>query len=513
MDETLDLEKQRESVRLALFNPDSRIARSLLKLGIFAEDMFESLSQLKPIPNSEQRTNMLFDTIAGLDTTINPPESPSQVTTDHIQGIVARYSNLAKEMELEVSTLQIYEDNYRRDPGYQEFADRFYAQKLEVESQLIDILMAPVDLDQANYLRENTLLDPEAEHLDNQGNIVYTGDPRHFRRVIGDDQVVRLEPTDPNFDETIHLDYRDYKTQRGKIRWVIDEKLIGAGGMGKVSKGYDTKMHRPVAVKYTRKNSYSKKYEAEAKAMARVKHPGIVEPIELCLQNEGFYIVMEYLDPETFPNLLNLISGIEYDLSNSDISEVVTLLCNAVDYLHDHQIVHNDIKPSNIFVSPDRLRNHQVNAVKLGDFGIYSHPSTGDLNDDVITPSVVAPEIMTDLSKRSPASDIYSVAVTTYMMITKGYAPKNEPLKNPTQYIPLSDPKYNLSLSHKQIGQLDELFQQALNSDPAQRPTTASEFARRFAEIIQNEPVITVSEPVNPSLINNTPLDESTRER
>ena len=141
------------------------------------------------------------------------------------------------------------------------------------------------------------------------------------------------------------------------------ESRLGRGGMGDVYKAYDTVLERTVAVKtLTPGNAGAQAVERlmrEARACARLTHPGIVV-IHDVLQVEGsVHIVMEHLEGASLASLHRFprLSTLEGKL------DVIARILDALHYAHGRGVVHRDIKPTNVQILPD-------GSVKLLDFGI-----------------------------------------------------------------------------------------------------------------------------------------------
>src|ERR1041385_3868018 len=122
---------------------------------------------------------------------------------------------------------------------------------------------------------------------------------------------------------------------------------IGAGGMGEVYKGRDTRLDRIVAVKVSQEQ-FSERFQREARAIAALNHPHICT-----LHDVGpDYLVMEYVDGKPIKGPMSLPKLLEY----------AAQICDALDAAHRKGIVHRDLKPSNILLTRQ--------GVKVVDFGL-----------------------------------------------------------------------------------------------------------------------------------------------
>ena len=230
-------------------------------------------------------------------------------------------------------------------------------------------------------------------------------------------------------------------------RYQILEQL-GEGGMATVYKAYDTRLERFVAVKVIRTDQFApsmlgemlKRFEREAKALAKLSHPNIVHVHDYGEHEGAPYLVMEYLPSGT---LKQSQGGVPVPWQQA--LHILLPIAQALAYAHDHNVIHRDIKPANILLTENGLP-------MLSDFGIAKvlESNTGGTltgtGMSIGTPEYMAPEQWTGQS--GPQSDIYSLAVVLYELVTgrkpyTGDTPVgimlkqvNEPLPLPTQFVP-----------------------------------------------------------------------------
>ncbi|HTX46869.1 MAG TPA: serine/threonine-protein kinase [Solirubrobacteraceae bacterium] len=191
-------------------------------------------------------------------------------------------------------------------------------------------------------------------------------------------------------------------------------RRLGAGGFGTVWSAHDERLERDVAVKIVpRGHVNGGRFEREARAAARLSHPGIVTLYEAGADDEGAYLVSELIKGQTFDDLLE--AG---RLSDRDIVAAGIALCDALSHAHANGVVHRDVKPSNVLV-PDHP-SASAQPVKLTDFGVArvlggdSLTRTGDV---VGTAAYMAPEQAEGLDASAPA-DLYSLALVLYEALT-----------------------------------------------------------------------------------------------
>src|SRR5437588_1312443 len=121
---------------------------------------------------------------------------------------------------------------------------------------------------------------------------------------------------------------------------------LGAGGFGTVWMARDERLERDVAVKVLpRERIVDGRFEREARAAARLAHPGIVTLYEAAVDDEGAYLVSELVRGPTLDRLL--AAG---ELSDRGIARIGIALCDALAHAHAEGVVHRDVKPSNILI-------------------------------------------------------------------------------------------------------------------------------------------------------------------
>jgi hypothetical protein len=191
-------------------------------------------------------------------------------------------------------------------------------------------------------------------------------------------------------------------------------RRLGAGAFGTVWLARDERLDREVAVKIVpRERIVGGRFEREARAAARLAHPGIVTLYEAAVDDDGAYLVSELVRGATLDQLLE-----EGQLSDRDIVRIVIALCDALSHAHAHGVVHRDVKPSNVLV-PDQPAS-AAQLAKLTDFGVArvlggdSLTRTGDV---VGTAAYMAPEQAEGLQAGAPA-DLYALALVTYEALT-----------------------------------------------------------------------------------------------
>ena len=187
---------------------------------------------------------------------------------------------------------------------------------------------------------------------------------------------------------------------------------IGAGGMADVYKGKDCMLNRMVAIKILKKEyredeNFVKKFRSEAQAAAGLLNPNIVNVYDVGEDRGLYYMVMELVEGITLKDYIHKKGR----LSTREAISISIQMCTGIAAAHSHEIIHRDIKPQNIIISKD-------GKVKVTDFGIARAASSNTMTSNAMgSVHYVSPEQARG-GYCDERSDIYSVGITMYEMIT-----------------------------------------------------------------------------------------------
>ncbi len=190
---------------------------------------------------------------------------------------------------------------------------------------------------------------------------------------------------------------------------------LGSGGFGTVYLAQDTWIDKKVAIKVPHRQGLDfGELLREPRLLASVSHPNIVAITTAEKQDNVFFIVMEYVQGETLENIIALNGAL--DLSRA--LDFTCQICNAVDHAHGQGVIHRDLRPANVLVTENDM-------LKVADFGTSRFLEIAAHGTTVIgSPPYMAPEQFH--GKAVFASDIYSLGVTMYQMLT-GMLPYDTP--------------------------------------------------------------------------------------
>lgn len=262
----------------------------------------------------------------------------------------------------------------------------------------------------------------------------------------------------------------------------IIEDILGRGGMARVYRGYDVNLERYVAIKvidpHTRdKDEYNRRFRREALSIARLKHPNIVTVYRFGEVDDLYYMAMDYIDG---PDLARVIADYRDDdelMPLDDVLRIITQVGMALDYAHKNGIIHRDIKPSNIMLNPD-------SQAILTDFGLALMTSEGTTGDVFGSPYYIAPEQVMSSATVVPQSDLYSLGITLYEMLTGSVPFKGDQVKIIMAHMSDEPPPpqdFNSRL-HKAF---NPVLEKALAKEPSQRYSSGAKLAAALKNAIR----------------------------
>lgn len=278
-------------------------------------------------------------------------------------------------------------------------------------------------------------------------------------------------------------------------RYQLQERL-GSGGMAVVYRAHDLTLERTVAIKILRKDfsndpAFRQRFREEAKSAANLSHPNIVTVHDFGLYADQLFIVMEYVPGTDLKTLLK-------QQGRFNVSEAIDLIiqaCAGIGYAHRSGLVHCDIKPHNFLVTPDQR-------LKVVDFGIARALSTisPDERSEIVwgSPQYFSPEQAAG-GAPSPASDVYSLGVVFYEMLT-GRLPFTAPTADELarlhrEALPPSPRRYNPAIPLA----LEQIILKVLSKEPSARYRTADQLGRVLMSFNQQALAAAPSAPIQVS--------------
>jgi len=291
--------------------------------------------------------------------------------------------------------------------------------------------------------------------------------------------------------------------QSGRYRY---KRLLGSGGMGDVYLMQDTRVSRQVAIKVMRAESAltsrdekaieaTRLFQREARAIAALEHPNILPLYDFGEETGNgmtiTYMVMPYCPAGSLENWLRTQG--ELPLSPPEIAALIEQAAEALQYAHEHEMIHLDVKPSNFLLRSNRKKPRRPTLL-LADFGIARNFTTVANSSRTIrgTPTSMAPEQWSG----SPvfASDQYALAVMAYELLTgrPPFVGSLEQLMYRHFTVPSPAPR---TFNPRLPAELDPVLLRALAKQPEERFPSIADFATAFVEAAQ-QPAAPVEERV-----------------
>lgn len=257
--------------------------------------------------------------------------------------------------------------------------------------------------------------------------------------------------------------------------------LIGKGGMAEVYRADDTTQRRTVAIKVLLSNlaqdeQFRKRFQRESQTLAELEHPNIVRLYDYGVENDLYFMVMEYLNGMNLSALLKEKGKFQIE----DLLPILRDVSGALDYAHRAGLVHRDIKPSNVMLDS----SHEGSRAVLTDFGIakFSRALTNITASSVLgTFDYIAPEQIEASTNVDGRADVYALGVMTYQLLTGAlpfHRPNTGAILLAHMTAPPPDPREILPNLPRHSAQT---LQKAMAKTPAERFATAGEFVAALA--------------------------------
>ena len=281
-----------------------------------------------------------------------------------------------------------------------------------------------------------------------------------------------------------------------KNRYRIIE-LLGEGGMAFVFKAKDEQLERFVAIKtlkpsYLENENFVTRFKREAQTAANLNHPNIVQIFDWGVEENEPYFVMEFIEGTTLSTVISKNKKINI----TDVLHIGAQVSSALQAAHESNLVHRDIKPGNIMITPN-------GKIKVTDFGIVSiQNEDSDMTKSgtiLGTANYISPEQAQGTSVSSK-SDLYSLGIVMYEMLS-GRTPfiGETPISIATQHL-TEKPRPLIELVENIPSGIDKIILKLLNKKPESRFKSAEDLR---AALIQQKSYLQMNE-TKENLINLT---------
>lgn len=277
---------------------------------------------------------------------------------------------------------------------------------------------------------------------------------------------------------------------------------VGRGGMATVYQAYHERLDRHVAIKlmhetFLQDEDFRARFQREARIVAKLEHPSIVPIYDYDVYEGTPYLVMKYIAGMTLKK-----RALKTGLTLEETGELLKVIAGGLDYAHTSGILHRDMKPSNILID----KNEQA---YITDFGLARIAEAGasTISHDMMlgTPFYISPEQAQGQKELDSRTDIYSLAVILYELITG-----RVPFEADTPYAIIhghiySEPEAPSYINHDLSLGIDTVLLRGLAKDPEERYPTATELIDAYLAALKklnDEPSEIASAP---SIVSKTP--------
>ena len=263
-----------------------------------------------------------------------------------------------------------------------------------------------------------------------------------------------------------------------EVGQVLDDRyqvtdLISRSGMASIFKAIDLQTQRTVALKvpfmqFEADPGFYSRFKREEQIGKTLNHPYILRFEDPPEHQSRPYIVMEFLEGQTLGHLMRSVRP----MPMHDALRIASLVCEALHYMHEHQVVHRDLKPENIMICND-------GSIRIMDFGIAKYEAMRRLTFGGFTPAMGTPDYMAPeqvKGRRGDArTDIYSLGAILYEMLTGSV-----PFEGANPFLIMNarltgDPVAPRQRNHAITPQVEELILHAMARNPADRYASATE--------------------------------------
>jgi serine/threonine-protein kinase len=258
------------------------------------------------------------------------------------------------------------------------------------------------------------------------------------------------------------------------------ESLVATGGMSSVYRGLDLRLDRPVALKimesrYAGDQQFLTRFQREARAVARLKDPGLVAVYDQGIDGHHPYLVMELVEGGTLRELLRERGP----MPPHAVAAVLAPVLGGLAVAHAADLVHRDIKPENVLISDD-------GDVKIADFGLVRAVAEAKITSTSVilgTAAYLSPEQVAT-GDADPRSDVYSVGILAYELLT-GATPFTGDNALTVAYQRMdNDVPAPSTVIPGVPAQFDELVARSTARDPAQRYVDAHDMGKHLDAIV-----------------------------
>jgi eukaryotic-like serine/threonine-protein kinase len=297
-------------------------------------------------------------------------------------------------------------------------------------------------------------------------------------------QIIARSPSNPDTLRDVSENLPEELPPNYEFGGYVIRECIGRGGMARVYRAEQAALHRPVALKVLdrwvmEKPQGSQRFLREARTAAAIKHPNVVDIVDVGVWQERPYIVMELLNGSDLETHLAQYGR----LSDTQAASLALPIIAGMMAVHDAGVVHRDLKPSNIFLSNGA--DGEV-VPKVLDFGVskfsdkLQEPIKGQTKTREIigTPTYMAPEALNGARELGPRADQYALGAVLYECVVGRPPFEGETLLELLKAIAVGDVPAPRSIRPEISITLEDALLRAMNGNPKARFETLRDFGR-----------------------------------
>lgn len=266
--------------------------------------------------------------------------------------------------------------------------------------------------------------------------------------------------------------------------------LLGEGGMGAVFKARDVTLQRDVAIKimhahFARLPNFQERFLQEARTAARMDHPSIVQVYDFGTDRSLLYIVMKFIPGDNLEKILrDLRTKKQWILLNEAI-HLIQQIALALDYAHEHGVLHRDLKPGNIMIEPEPSGKISYKPV-LTDLGLAKLVEGGIATQDgtsMGTPAYMSPEQALG-NPTDRRSDVYSLGVMLFELAVGQLPFPAKTISEAIKYHVRQEPPKPRALFPDLPENIEKIILKAMEKDPANRYQSSAAFSKALEEAL-----------------------------
>ncbi|MFH1688136.1 MAG: serine/threonine-protein kinase [bacterium] len=346
-----------------------------------------------------------------------------------------------------------------------------------------------ITLDDSSEVETPLATAPEAAAPDDSGNLNIIGNDQELGRsaeaaIVTPSRETTDAPRDKTSNQPRPAASQSGGTQLKSLGRYQVTGVLGKGAMGKVYRGLDPAINRPVALKTIRLDfvndpeeeaELKERLHREAQAAGKLSHTNIVTIYDVGSEGQLQYIAMEYLEGETLEDMIKRKVQFNYRI----LAQIIMQICSALQYAHDRQIVHRDIKPANIMI----LKDYQTKVMDFGIARVESHSMT-KTGIAMGTPNYISPEQLRGQTIDNRA-DIFSLGVVIYELLLGKRPFRGENITSLIYSVLNHQPDKPSNVNPQVPLLFDHIVEKALQKEPKNRYQKASELMVDLASFVE----------------------------